>query len=108
MTPAPEPHHHRRLPPPKTGAAFFPPAKEEAQLIETFSVFGAAFLARPLGGIIFGWIGDRRSKQFALQLSLFLMAISTTLMVRTYVRAYAYASASCIVCSVDRSIEFLL
>lgn len=65
-----------------TGAAFFPPAKEEAQLIETFSVFGAAFFARPLGGIIFGWIGDRRSKQFALQLSLFLMALSTTLMVR--------------------------
>ncbi len=72
-------------PPPPTqqqGLAFFPPAEEEAQLIEAFAVFAGAFVVRPLGGIIFGWIGDRRSKQFSLQLSLFLMALSTTLIVR--------------------------
>ncbi len=38
---------------------FLPAEDRLASLLETFGVFAMGFLMRPLGGIIFGYIGDR-------------------------------------------------
>ncbi|GAB3681734.1 MFS transporter [Salinisphaera aquimarina] len=60
------------------GHHFFPSDSEAAALIATFAVFGVGFIVRPLGGIVIGWIADRRGRKYALLLTLFAMAISTT------------------------------
>jgi MHS family proline/betaine transporter-like MFS transporter len=61
---------------------FFPPepAGSDANLMKTFVIFGSAFLMRPIGGLIIGYIGDKHGRKEALTKSLFLMAIPTTLM----------------------------
>jgi MFS family permease len=45
------------------GAAFFPPSEGDMQLIESFGVFAGAFVARPLGGMLFGYLGDWLGKK---------------------------------------------
>lgn len=63
------------------GVVFFPKGQsEDLGVMESFAVFGGAFLMRPLGGLIIGYIGDTRGRKYALELSLFLMAFATTLM----------------------------
>lgn len=57
------------------GKVFFPPGQVgNASTLESFAVFGGAFLVRPLGGIWMGYIGDRLGRKQALILSIFLMA----------------------------------
>ncbi len=62
------------------GKNFFPSADETTQLLASFAVFGSGFLARPLGGIVIGRIGDVKGRRFALLLTIFLMAAGTVLM----------------------------
>ena len=57
------------------GIKFFP--KTEFVEILTFAVFAAGFVIRPLGGIIFGQIGDRLGRRIALVLGIILMAVPT-------------------------------
>ena len=60
------------------GRKFFPPTNDEStSIIESFLVFGGAFLVRPVGGVLMGYIGDRISRKRALELSIFLMALPT-------------------------------
>ena len=60
---------------------FFPPSSNDTDnLINSFVIFGSAFLMRPLGGILIGYVGDKHGRKEALTRSLFLMAIPTTLM----------------------------
>lgn len=60
---------------------FFPPdQKGHAALIESFAVFGIAFLARPIGGAIFGYMGDNISRKSALENSILLMSFPTFLL----------------------------
>jgi MHS family proline/betaine transporter-like MFS transporter len=59
---------------------FFPSADPLAGLINSYAVFAIGFLARPLGGVIFGHIGDRFGRRQALVLSVMLMAVPTALM----------------------------
>jgi len=61
------------------GSQFFPREDKIAQLISTFGIFAAGYLMRPIGGIIFGHIGDKRGRKKALLLSIMMMAIPTTL-----------------------------
>ncbi|KAL7492101.1 hypothetical protein ACHAWT_002613 [Skeletonema menzelii] len=57
---------------------FFPPNQEgHAALVETFAVFGGAFLMRPVGGVMMGYIGDKYGSRKALTVSIFLMAFPT-------------------------------
>ena len=58
---------------------FFPPGDEVAALLLTFATFGLGFLARPLGGIIIGRIGDTKGRKTALILTIMLMAVGTVL-----------------------------
>ncbi len=65
---------------PVIGAQFFPAQNRLAALINTFGVFAAGYLMRPIGGAIFGYIGDRLGRKRALELSVALMALPTTLL----------------------------
>lgn len=59
---------------------FFPSKNILVSLILTFSAFAAGFLMRPLGGIIYGHIGDRFGRRKALLSSIVLMTIPTVLL----------------------------
>lgn len=61
------------------GQLFFPKFSIVASLMATFGVFAAGFIMRPLGGAIFGHIGDKIGRKNALLWSIYLMAIPTTL-----------------------------
>lgn len=61
------------------GALFFPESDELSRIMMTFGIFAAGFIARPLGAIVFGHIGDRVSRKKALLLSIYVMAIPTFL-----------------------------
>ncbi|MBT2473651.1 MFS transporter [Microbacterium sp. ISL-103] len=56
---------------------FFPSDDPTAALLSTFIVFAIAFFARPLGGLIWGPIGDRVGRKKALVAIIILMSIST-------------------------------
>ena len=59
------------------GANFFPSDNPTASLLATFAVFGAAFFVRPLGGLVFGPIGDRLGRQRVLALVIILMSAAS-------------------------------
>ncbi|WP_051356793.1 MFS transporter [Azorhizobium doebereinerae] len=56
---------------------FFPAGDSFVGLISAFGIFAASFLMRPLGGIVFGHVGDRYGRRAALLLSVALMCVST-------------------------------
>lgn len=58
---------------------FFPGANEATQLLSSFAVFGVAFIARPLGSIVFGHFGDKFGRKGTLVASLLTMGIATFL-----------------------------
>lgn len=64
----------------KIGSLFFPHIDERTALIATFGIFAAGFIARPLGGIVFGHMGDKYGRKRALTVSIALMGIATTSM----------------------------
>jgi MHS family proline/betaine transporter-like MFS transporter len=59
------------------GKVFFPSTSPTAQLIATFATFTVAFLVRPLGGLVFGPLGDRYGRQKVLAATMILMALGT-------------------------------
>lgn len=58
---------------------FFPAGNETAALLASFAIFGAAMVARPLGAIVFGHIGDKRGRKVTLVGALLTMGIATFL-----------------------------
>lgn len=58
---------------------FFPTSDNLASLIATFGVFAAGFIMRPFGALVFGYLGDKIGRKQTLIISIFLMAIPTTL-----------------------------
>ena len=52
----------------------FPNQGSAAALINAFLIYGVAFVARPVGAVVFGAYGDRSGRRAALTLSLILMA----------------------------------
>jgi MHS family proline/betaine transporter-like MFS transporter len=61
------------------GHNFFPHAGSSVALLASFGVFGVGFLARPLGGIVLGRIGDTHGRKLALTITIGLMALGTVL-----------------------------
>lgn len=59
--------------------AFFPEIAPRAALLATFAVFAISFVIRPLGGIVWGGIGDRLGRRAALSWSILIMSGATTL-----------------------------
>jgi MFS family permease len=63
------------------GAFFFPSASTPLDgIIAAFVTYAIGFLARPLGGIVFGQIGDRLGRKHTLQATIVLVGASTFLM----------------------------
>ncbi|MBA0387005.1 proline/glycine betaine transporter ProP [Stenotrophomonas maltophilia] len=59
------------------GQVFFPSSNPTAQVIAAFATFTVAFLVRPLGGLVFGPLGDRYGRQKVLAFTMVLMALGT-------------------------------
>ncbi|OUX07853.1 MAG: MFS transporter [Gammaproteobacteria bacterium TMED242] len=59
--------------------AFFGEATPSTALILSLLTFAAGFIARPIGGIIFGHYGDRVGRKKTLVMALILMGVSSTL-----------------------------
>lgn len=64
---------------PIIGQLFFPAGDRYSQLMCSFGALAAGFIARPLGAILFGHIGDKSSRLLVLMLSIYVMSIPTTL-----------------------------
>ena len=45
------------------GRHFFPSESLTTSMIEAFGAFGVGFLTRPLGALLFGWIGDHHGRE---------------------------------------------
>lgn len=61
------------------GKTFFPQSDPVAQVIGAFGIFAIGYLARPLGGILIGHVGDRHGRKFAMTVSVGAMAVPTFL-----------------------------
>ncbi len=59
------------------GRLFFYSDDQTTQLLLTFSVFSVGFMMRPLGGLVFGYIGDKFGRKKALIVSMIGMSLST-------------------------------
>ena len=53
--------------------SFFPKNDPTAAFLSTLAAFGAGFIARPFGGVIFGRLGDRIGRKYTFLLTLLLM-----------------------------------
>ncbi|WP_186760272.1 MFS transporter [Arthrobacter alpinus] len=60
------------------GRVFFPENDPLTGILLSFAIFGVGFFARPLGGIVFGLIGDRKGRKVALVATLMIMGLATT------------------------------
>ncbi|MDQ8704974.1 MFS transporter [Streptomyces sp. LHD-70] len=56
---------------------FFPATDRTTALLATFSVFAVSFFVRPLGGFVWGHIGDKVGRRSALSLSIVIMSVAT-------------------------------
>ena len=61
------------------GSHFFPSKDPASSLIAAFGVFAAGFLMRPVGSLVFGYIGDKLGRKLALTASVMVMAVPTFL-----------------------------
>lgn len=56
---------------------FFPKGNDTAALLSSFATFGLAFVARPIGSMLFGHFGDRIGRKATLVGSLLTMGVAT-------------------------------
>lgn len=61
------------------GHVFYPGASPAAALMASFATFWVGFLARPIGGMIFGHFGDKLGRKNVLVITLIMMGSATTL-----------------------------
>lgn len=55
---------------------FFPSDNSAVSILSTLAVFGVAYVARPLGGIFFGRLGDRRGRRHSLVITVVSMGVA--------------------------------
>ena len=59
---------------------FFTNESQFVALVATFGAFAAGFIARPIGAVFFGRLGDRLGRHYAMNLAIILMAVPTVVM----------------------------
>jgi len=62
------------------GPLFFPSENPAAGTLAAFATYAAGFVARPVGGILFGHFGDRVGRKYMLVLTLLIMGLATFVM----------------------------
>ncbi len=60
------------------GDVFFPDATPIVALISSFATYSVGFIARPIGALLFGWLGDRKGRKLVMVVTITLMGASTT------------------------------
>ena len=60
------------------GDLYFPAGSSTAGVLAAFATFAVGFLARPIGGIVAGQLGDKKGRKPMLVLALTLMGLATT------------------------------
>ncbi len=58
---------------------FFPPGHDWIQLLLAYSIFSMGYLVRPLGGFLFGSLGDRRGRKSVFIYTILCMSLPTVL-----------------------------
>lgn len=56
---------------------FFPEGDKTTALIATYGIFAAGFIMRPVGAVLFGYLGDKYGRKASLVISIMLMAVPT-------------------------------
>lgn len=56
---------------------FFPSGNPTTQLLQTAGVFAAGFLMRPIGGWLFGYIGDKHGRKTSMLISVCMMCFGS-------------------------------
>lgn len=59
---------------------FFPSEDRLVSLIATYGVFAVGFVMRPLGSVLFGWLGDTAGRSRTLLLSVAMMTMPTVIL----------------------------
>lgn len=59
------------------GKLFFPQDHPKTALIATVGIFSIGFLCRPIGALIFGYLGDKKGRAFTLRLSILMIVLPT-------------------------------
>lgn len=79
---------------------FFPESNPTAALLGTFAIYAIAFFIRPLGGVFFGYLGDRMGRISILAATILLMGAATlaTGLLPTYATIGIAAPALLLVC----------
>ncbi|ODN41500.1 MFS transporter [Piscirickettsia litoralis] len=62
---------------PYISEVFFPNDNKITALLMTFGIFAVGYFARPLGGVVFGFIGDKFGRRYTFSTSIILMACCT-------------------------------
>ncbi|UNS95572.1 MFS transporter [Streptomyces tubbatahanensis] len=80
---------------PVMAGSFFPGGDPTVALLSTYGTFAIGFLVQPLGGVIFGRMGDRVGRRTMLMLTIVLMGVLTACigMLPTYAQVGAMAPA---------------
>ncbi|WP_037067846.1 MFS transporter [Pseudonocardia acaciae] len=58
---------------------YFPAGDPAAALLLTFALFGISFVVRPLGGVLFGYLGDRHGRRMTLSVIIIMISVATAL-----------------------------
>lgn len=69
------------------GRTFFPATSEYLQVLSSLAIFAVGFVLRPLGGIIFGYIGDYYGRRISLLISMLGMTVPTFII--AFIPSYA-------------------
>ncbi|MGO4474823.1 MFS transporter [Massilia sp. 2TAF26] len=77
-------------------SSFFPKQDPTAQMMSTAGIFALGFFVRPIGGILFGHIGDRLGRKKALMTSVLLMCFGSLLIACAPTYATAGILSPCI------------
>lgn len=86
---------------------FFPESNPTTALLATFAVYAAGFIMRPVGGILFGFLGDRVGRVRMLMVTITLMGVATMLtgLLPTYQQIGIVATILLVICRLGQGLS---
>jgi MHS family alpha-ketoglutarate permease-like MFS transporter len=84
---------------PFIASALFSPADPTSAVLSTLAIFAVGFIARPFGGFVFGWMGDRIGRKTSMTVAVALGAIGSLMIgvAPTFESVGAFASVMLLV-----------